>query len=366
MTRPFELSAQDLEGRLDEMVEATFADLQSQFITLPKGTGFIEFADFQAAYEVLKQHTSAFALFTDDTVWNALRQDALVFVVLRTILGFSPPEWADLVEVIEVPQGAARGFDTKVRKDRRFFARKNSGVGVTAERVRALVSVAIEYITKGAPPATVETLHRLNKVDTSSGIASLQHSANFHVPWCWPVFEFRWPVLSSDSGRIRPLPEGLPDDHEKIWGFIGAGELDDEFRVVTLDPMKIYKTWVVDDAGTTIGQAYKEFADRDQKRYIASLRKEPWLKDTVIVVSGDDVVDGFHRVVALALNKVTRVSALDLDEPTGNRKANAESLLAICGTTDWQRFALEYWMASTLVRLRHQTESTRTLRFLGL
>lgn len=183
---------------------------------------------------------------------------------------------------------------------------------------------------------------------------------------CWPVFEFRWPVLSSDSGRIRPLPEGLPDDHEKIWGFIGAGELDDEFRVVTLDPMKIYKTWVVDDAGTTIGQAYKEFADRDQKRYIASLRKEPWLKDTVIVVSGDDVVDGFHRVVALALNKVTRVSALDLDEPTGNRKANAESLLAICGTTDWQRFALEYWMASTLVRLRHQTESTRTLRFLGL
>ena len=59
MPRPYELDPQQLEARLDEMVSATFDDLQSQFLILPKGNGFIEFADFQAAYEALKRDTRA-------------------------------------------------------------------------------------------------------------------------------------------------------------------------------------------------------------------------------------------------------------------------------------------------------------------
>jgi hypothetical protein len=61
MTRPFELPLDDLQGRLDEMVEVTFSDLQSQFLTLPRGSGFIDYDDFQAAYEILKRDTQAFA-----------------------------------------------------------------------------------------------------------------------------------------------------------------------------------------------------------------------------------------------------------------------------------------------------------------
>ena len=34
MTHPFELTAVQLQDRLDEMVEVTFGDLQSQFLTL--------------------------------------------------------------------------------------------------------------------------------------------------------------------------------------------------------------------------------------------------------------------------------------------------------------------------------------------
>jgi len=68
-------------------VAVTFADLQSQFLSMPRGAGFIDYADFQTAYEVLKRETQAFSLFDETTVWKALRADALALVVLRTILG---------------------------------------------------------------------------------------------------------------------------------------------------------------------------------------------------------------------------------------------------------------------------------------
>lgn len=192
MTRPFELNFNELQARLDEMVKVTFGDLQSQFLTLPRGTGFIDYADFQAAYEVLKRHTQAFSVFTEDTVWKALREDGMTLVVLRTILGFSPPEWADLARSereCDVPQNAARTLDTKVRKNRKLFAREGDNGGVTTARTRALVSVAVEYITRGAPPAAQDTVHRLAKVDTASGILSIQHAANFHVPYAVLLYE---------------------------------------------------------------------------------------------------------------------------------------------------------------------------------
>lgn len=109
MTKPFELSPTDLETHLEAMVDATFGDLTSQFLTLPKGNGFIEFPEFQDAYEVLKGATAAFQDVTKQSVWAAVRRDALTLVVLRTILGLSPPEWADLATsetAVTVPTNA--------------------------------------------------------------------------------------------------------------------------------------------------------------------------------------------------------------------------------------------------------------------
>lgn len=192
MTHPFELTTAQLQDRLDEMVEVTFGDLQSQFLTLPRGAGFIDYSDFQAAYEVLKRETQAFATFTEETVWQALRQDALTLVVLRTILGFSPPEWADLARSerdSDISQGVARTLDTQVRKRRKMFARGGKGDDSTMTRTRALVSVAIEYITRGAPTAAQDTVHRLAKVDTAAGLSSVQHAANFHVPYAVLLYE---------------------------------------------------------------------------------------------------------------------------------------------------------------------------------
>ena len=59
--KPFEVDLPYLRSHLDEMVESVFSDLQSQFLVLPRGKNLVTYGDFQAAYEVLKRHTSAFA-----------------------------------------------------------------------------------------------------------------------------------------------------------------------------------------------------------------------------------------------------------------------------------------------------------------
>lgn len=190
MTHPFELTDVQLRDNIEEMVDVTFGDLQSQFLTLPRGSGFIEYADFQTAYEVLKRETGAFVAFTEDAVWNALRADALALVVLRTILGLSPPEWAELARSecdSDVSQTNARDLDTKVRKDRRFFARAAENLGM--KRARALVRVAVALVERGAPAAEQHVVHRLAKVDTVSGVSSIQHVANFHVPYAVLLYE---------------------------------------------------------------------------------------------------------------------------------------------------------------------------------
>lgn len=190
MTHPFELPPAELDTRLDEMVTVTFGDIQSQFLVLPRGNGFVEFGEFQTAYEVLKRQTQAFQEFTEKTVWAALVEDALTLVVVRTILGVSPPEWADLARSerdSDVTQGAARSIDTKVRKERRLFAKRQDGA--TVQRVKALISVAVDYIGRGAPADVTDTVHRLAKVDTIIGLDSVQHAASHHVPYAALLYE---------------------------------------------------------------------------------------------------------------------------------------------------------------------------------
>lgn len=191
--RPFAVNNAYLREHLDEMVSATFSDLQSQFLVLPKGPGFVEYPDFQDAYEVLKRHTSAFSVFNEETVWAALREDALSFVVLRTVLGLNPPEWADLARSergSDVTQGYARKLDVECRTNRGLFARLTRPRDtVRLDRVTALVSVAIEYVTQGAAAGATDTVHRLAKADTSEGLASLQHVAARDVPYGVLLYE---------------------------------------------------------------------------------------------------------------------------------------------------------------------------------
>lgn len=193
MRRPFEVDLGYLNAHLDELVDATFGDLQSQFLVLPKGPHFVEYSDFQEAYETLKRRTAGFEKFTQASVWSSLREDALCLLVLRTMLGVSPPEWADLARSdmgVDVPQNFARDLDTRCRLERQYFAGLRPGRNATAlKRIGALLSVAVTYIRRGAPAGAANSVHRLAKFDTSDGLASVRHAASHHVPYAVTLYE---------------------------------------------------------------------------------------------------------------------------------------------------------------------------------
>ena len=193
MPRPFEVAPADMQDRIEEKVESTFSDIQSQFLVLPRGDNFVEYPAFQTAYEVLRQRTNAFADFTERRVWSALRENSLCLGVIRTMLDMSPPEWADLARCdrqSDVTQGYARGLDGRCRSDRAYvmgLVRPRNSKAL--DRMEALISVAIEYITRGAPPGAADTVHRLDKVDSSHGLESLRHAASQHVPYAMLLYE---------------------------------------------------------------------------------------------------------------------------------------------------------------------------------
>ena len=197
MTHPFEIAPShyqvgNLGSRLDKFVDVTFSDLQSQFLVLPRGPGFIEFADFQQAYELLKGQTRGFTEFTIDRIWCALATDALVLVVIRTILGFSPPEWATVAESqtgTVISQGYARNLDRRVRLERGLFSGSGSSQTTAGQRARNLLEVAVLLLTEGAHPQPPGLIHRLSKADTAEGLSSLQNAANLHIPYAMLLYE---------------------------------------------------------------------------------------------------------------------------------------------------------------------------------
>ncbi|KKZ12572.1 MAG: hypothetical protein TQ37_05300, partial [Candidatus Synechococcus spongiarum 15L] len=81
---------------------------------MPKGKGFIEFAVFEEGYERLKRATGGFREVTPETVGAAVYDTPIALVVLRCMIGFTPPKWAYYVSRqtgISVTQNAARAID---------------------------------------------------------------------------------------------------------------------------------------------------------------------------------------------------------------------------------------------------------------
>ena len=114
-----------------------------------------------------------------------------MFVVIRTILGFTPPEWAYVTTergVIVVDQGAARTFDRKMRlAGVTAIADKNL---VTDKRMKAMIAAAVALLEEGAGDIDRSVLvHRLDKVDTSEGIRSIRPVADIGVPYPVLLYE---------------------------------------------------------------------------------------------------------------------------------------------------------------------------------
>lgn len=190
MKFPFEVSFEEVQADLDVYVDAVFGCLTSEFLVMPKGKEFIEFAVFEEGYERLKRATGGFREVTPETVGAAVYDTPIALVVLRCMIGFTPPEWAYYASRqtgISVTQNAARAIDRNIRMDPK--ASLPSPGTVQGRRIRALISAACDALASGVPRQASDTLHHLDKADTKAGLVSVRASANLGIPYSVLLYE---------------------------------------------------------------------------------------------------------------------------------------------------------------------------------
>jgi hypothetical protein len=190
MPFPFEVPFDQVKANLDTYVDEVFQSLQSEFLILPKGPGFLEYPVFEKGYEALKKATNNFRKLSKDVVLNTVYEVPISFIVLRTMLGFTPPEWAYVTTQrtdVEVAQGAIRSIDRGIRMEP-LKPLRSSG-GMTDKRIRALVATACDLLKEGAPEGVAGVLHRLDKADTQHGLKSIQPLADLGVPYAMLLYE---------------------------------------------------------------------------------------------------------------------------------------------------------------------------------
>ena len=190
MPFPFEVGFDEVQSNLDAYVDTVFGCLESEFLIMPKGKGFVEFTTFEAGYETLKRATRDSQNVTPTTVIPAVFDTPILLIILRCMIGFTPSEWAYYASQhtgIEITQGAARAIDRKIRMEPEVALPKNGGV--TEQRIHALVTAACHILESGAPEVSPDNLHRLDKADTTSGLTSLQSLADLGVPYSILLYE---------------------------------------------------------------------------------------------------------------------------------------------------------------------------------
>lgn len=188
MKFPFEAPFNEVLTDPDD-VTAVFSCLESEFLIMPKGIGFIDYPAFERGYESLKQATSGFSNITIDSILPVAFEVPISLIVLRTMLGFSPSEWAYVTtrrEGVEVSQGAIRSLDRKIRVSP-LSSLKNAGV--TPDRIKALIKTACQLLNEGPPAVNQDKIHRLDKADTKSGMDGVRALADMGAPYAMLLYE---------------------------------------------------------------------------------------------------------------------------------------------------------------------------------
>ncbi len=178
-------------GNLDPYIDEVFGELKSVFLTLPKGSSFVDFPTFDAGYEQLKRETSDFRRVTSEALTRAVYAAPISFIVIRAILGFTPPEWAYETSErtnIRVDQGAARSIDKSMRMAPRA-PRQDRG-NLTDTRIKAMIAAAVSMLEEGIGEVDRQILlHRFDKIDTSEGTRTIQPVADLGVPYSVLLYE---------------------------------------------------------------------------------------------------------------------------------------------------------------------------------
>ena len=190
MPFPFEVGFEEVRNNLDACVDAVFGCLESEFLVMPKGDGFVEFPLFESGYEALKRATGSFRDVTPDTVVPVVVEFPIALIVLRCMLGFTPSEWAYNASRhtgVNVTQSAARTIDRSIRMNPEDALSKKGQV--TERRIRALVAAACHALESGVPDLPPDSIHRLDKADTRAGLVSVRSSAELGVPYSILLYE---------------------------------------------------------------------------------------------------------------------------------------------------------------------------------
>ena len=186
MKYPFEAKFNEIEAAPEPFVSAVFFSLASEFLTLPKGDGFVDYPAFEAGYEALKKATSGFAVLPRSDVLKTVLEVPIAFVVL---LGFTPPEWAYVTtqrHCAELNQGFARTLDRKVRVSPFSPLRPSPE---TTRRIQAMVGTACDLLEEGCPEVQAHQIHRLQKADTVGGLTAVRNMAAIGAPYAMLLYE---------------------------------------------------------------------------------------------------------------------------------------------------------------------------------
>ncbi|MBF0509789.1 MAG: hypothetical protein HQK57_12805 [Deltaproteobacteria bacterium] len=186
---PFEVAIEDISRTPEPYVDAVFSCLESEFLIMPRGTGFVDYSVFENGYEALKVATSGFTAFEVERIYFVVTSEPISLIVLRMMLGFTPPEWGYITSQrsgVEVSQGFVRSLDRKIRMAPESPLSLN---GVTKVRLNALIKTACDLITEGAPQVPEDKLHRLDKADTRNGFNSLRNLAGMGAPYAMLLYE---------------------------------------------------------------------------------------------------------------------------------------------------------------------------------
>jgi hypothetical protein len=189
MKYPFEATWQEIQANSEQYVDAVFSTLVSEFLVMPRGEGFVEYPVFEEGYETLKKATAGFSVLSPEQLLEVVTSAPICLIVIRSILGFTPPEWGYITrqrKSIEIPQGFVRTLDRKVRLQPLQPLR---GGPQNRQRLKAMVETACEILKQGCPEVGPRSLHRLNKADTIRGLESIRAMASIGAPYAMLLYE---------------------------------------------------------------------------------------------------------------------------------------------------------------------------------
>lgn len=188
-TYPFEVTLDAIMKGPDSYVDAVFSCLESEFLTMPKGAGFVDYPLFERGYEALKSATAGFNDLSTAKVFSIVTREPMAFIVLRSMLGFTPPEWGYLATQrtgVDVSQGFVRSLDRSIRMG---HTKPLNASGVKKDRLDALIETACHLLKERVPEVNGDQLHRLDKADTRNGLDSLRHLSGMGVPYAMLLYE---------------------------------------------------------------------------------------------------------------------------------------------------------------------------------